>query len=216
MAYKKSEETKQQILTAAKELFNEKGYDATNIKDIAAVSGVVHSAIYYYFKNKENIARALFDHVVNQMHKAIETTRESNDDLIVEILITYLLLFEYIALNQATKKVYYELVDYSKYDIADLDRLRKKYYHGIEVLFDQVNPNHTVNDIYHYIITSDAFIKSLFKSIIYGNIEITEEEALRYFCNTIFISHFHIDEHECEDKLQRAITIVKNIELKLQ
>ncbi|MBP3749081.1 MAG: TetR family transcriptional regulator [Ruminobacter sp.] len=47
--------TKQNIMDVAKQLFCEKGYEKTNLSDIADVVGVTRGAIYWYFQNKDDL-----------------------------------------------------------------------------------------------------------------------------------------------------------------
>lgn len=53
-----------QITTAALNLFLEKGYHATTIRDIARRSGVNQGSLYDYVKNKEDILRLLLEKTV--------------------------------------------------------------------------------------------------------------------------------------------------------
>lgn len=53
-------ETKQHILDVALELFSRKGFSATSIREIAQTVGVRESAIYNYFKGKNDILQTLF------------------------------------------------------------------------------------------------------------------------------------------------------------
>lgn len=53
---KRREEKKQQILSAARNLFDKKGFKSVNVKDIAAEAGVSHVSIYNFYENKENLA----------------------------------------------------------------------------------------------------------------------------------------------------------------
>lgn len=46
---------KDQILEAAKSLFNRLGYNKTSVDDIAQVVGMKKSSLYYYYKNKEEL-----------------------------------------------------------------------------------------------------------------------------------------------------------------
>ncbi len=46
---------KEQILEAAKGLFNRLGYNKTSVDDISQAVGMRKSSLYYYFKNKEDI-----------------------------------------------------------------------------------------------------------------------------------------------------------------
>jgi AcrR family transcriptional regulator len=58
---------RQDILDATLRLFSAKGYFGTSMQDIRKESGVSIGAIYHYFKNKEEIACALYDSLLEQM-----------------------------------------------------------------------------------------------------------------------------------------------------
>jgi TetR/AcrR family transcriptional repressor of nem operon len=62
---KKTERTKQRIVVAAAELFNQKGYAGTHIRDIMQATGLAKGGIYGNFASKEEIEVAAFDHAVN-------------------------------------------------------------------------------------------------------------------------------------------------------
>lgn len=51
--------TRQEILDAAKALFNQKGFNAVSIGDIAEALGISKGNLTYYFKRKEDILEAL-------------------------------------------------------------------------------------------------------------------------------------------------------------
>ena len=56
------EETVEKILTAAKRLFLEKGYEQTTIQDIVdQLGGLTKGAVYHHFKSKEEIMDAIGD-----------------------------------------------------------------------------------------------------------------------------------------------------------
>jgi len=54
------EKTKASILAVAERLFAENGYSETSVDRIAKTAGVNKALIYYYFKNKEELALSLF------------------------------------------------------------------------------------------------------------------------------------------------------------
>lgn len=51
--------TREQIRTLALELFAERGYDATSLREIAERLGITKAAVYYHFKTKEEILTSL-------------------------------------------------------------------------------------------------------------------------------------------------------------
>ena len=51
--------TREQILDVALELFNERGYDKTSLREIAERLGVTKAALYYHFERKEDLLLGL-------------------------------------------------------------------------------------------------------------------------------------------------------------
>jgi AcrR family transcriptional regulator len=58
--------TPEKILEAARTLFNEKGTFAVTTHHIAAACGISPGNLYYHFKNKTEIIRALFDQYLTE------------------------------------------------------------------------------------------------------------------------------------------------------
>lgn len=54
-------DTRREILEVASELFTERGYEATSLRVIAERLGITKAALYYHFRNKDDILRALFE-----------------------------------------------------------------------------------------------------------------------------------------------------------
>jgi len=59
----KAGRTRNRILEAAIELFNDKGTKSVTTNHIAAAMGVSPGNLYYHFRNKEEIIRAIFTHM---------------------------------------------------------------------------------------------------------------------------------------------------------
>lgn len=57
----KGEKTRADIVSHAKQLFYEHGYDGTSFSDIVAASGLYRGNIYHYFKTKDDILKAVID-----------------------------------------------------------------------------------------------------------------------------------------------------------
>ena len=56
---KKSERTRQRIIDAANQLFYRKGYNRTSFTDVVDAAEVPRGNIYYYFKTKDDILKAV-------------------------------------------------------------------------------------------------------------------------------------------------------------
>lgn len=57
----------EQVLGAALNLFTEQGYFNTSIPDIVKASSVSTGSIYHHFRDKEGIARSLYESLVERM-----------------------------------------------------------------------------------------------------------------------------------------------------
>jgi AcrR family transcriptional regulator len=55
------QDTRERILTVARELFTEHGYDATSLREIADRLGFTKAALYYHFQSKDQIMLALLE-----------------------------------------------------------------------------------------------------------------------------------------------------------
>ncbi|NIO16790.1 MAG: CerR family C-terminal domain-containing protein [Deltaproteobacteria bacterium] len=65
------EEVRQKILVAAEELFAEKGFAATSIREIAARADVNSAMIYYYFDDKQGLYRSIIDLCSNETYRML-------------------------------------------------------------------------------------------------------------------------------------------------
>ena len=56
-------ETRAALVTAARAVFGDRGYAATNTEEIAAQAGVTKGALYHHFKGKDDLFQAVFEQV---------------------------------------------------------------------------------------------------------------------------------------------------------
>ena len=59
-----AKDTKERILAAALEMFSQKGYKGTNIRELSSSLGLVKSGIYKHYESKEAIWNALLDKMI--------------------------------------------------------------------------------------------------------------------------------------------------------
>ncbi|WP_054707120.1 TetR/AcrR family transcriptional regulator [Bacillus sp. JCM 19041] len=62
------EETYNQIVKTAYEMFAKKGFHQTSLSHIASEVGISKPAIYYYFKSKDELIKSLFEKVTQEIH----------------------------------------------------------------------------------------------------------------------------------------------------
>ncbi|MBL8034497.1 MAG: TetR/AcrR family transcriptional regulator [Leptospiraceae bacterium] len=65
---------RQQILEAAKTLFAEKGFEATNVRDIINESNLSPGTFYNYFQSKEEIFEVLTDEIIKEVRTQIQAS----------------------------------------------------------------------------------------------------------------------------------------------
>lgn len=70
----KREATRQEILSAAAELFRVKGYDATSVDDIVLAANLAKGTFYYHFQKKDDLVLALQE---SQLKETAQAAREA-------------------------------------------------------------------------------------------------------------------------------------------
>lgn len=68
----KSDATRGRILEAALQLFRDRGFGATTMREIAESAGVATGAAYYYFDSKDAIVLAFYDQAQQDMTARLE------------------------------------------------------------------------------------------------------------------------------------------------
>jgi len=67
----RSRQTKEKIVQAAINLFQERGYEKTTSNDIAAEAGVSVGSFYVYFTDKRQLLLTIFDRLADELYKNI-------------------------------------------------------------------------------------------------------------------------------------------------
>jgi AcrR family transcriptional regulator len=75
---KRPQDLESLIFETALKLFTEKGYFNTSVHDIQKEANVSIGSIYHYFKNKEAIARAIYNDLIGHMEKAMVEIRNTH------------------------------------------------------------------------------------------------------------------------------------------
>lgn len=77
----KSDATRGRILEAALQLFRDRGFEATTMREIAESAGVATGAAYYYFDSKDAIVLAFYGQAQKDMTARLEEVLAASRDL---------------------------------------------------------------------------------------------------------------------------------------
>lgn len=70
----------EQIINAARELFNIYGYKKVSMDEIAKKAGVTKRTVYSYFKSKQDLLKYFINEELENMKKMIEKIEKENND----------------------------------------------------------------------------------------------------------------------------------------
>jgi AcrR family transcriptional regulator len=71
--------TRDKVLSTALSLFTKKGYFSTSMRDITGESAVSTGSVYHYFKDKEGVAAALYQSMIERMRESLHNIASTND-----------------------------------------------------------------------------------------------------------------------------------------
>lgn len=83
---KKPSRNRERLVAAARQLFGEKGYAATSTEEVVAAAGITRGVLYYQFKDKEDLFRAVLQQTLQQIgeeiyRKTMATIQHDREDL---------------------------------------------------------------------------------------------------------------------------------------
>ncbi|ABI67385.1 TetR/AcrR family transcriptional regulator [Syntrophomonas wolfei] len=176
---KQNKERRQKILTCSLDLFIEKGYYNTSIRDIIALSEVGTGTFYNYFVDKEDILKNLLEDFAKQIISSISEYYLVEKDLYERFIETKRLTMEVFAQNETLSEIYSRVAGSSAPIDQCLkqfeDRLLEFYSRNIEYGIKKgVFKNVPVSPIAHSILAIEKF--SLYKWVVLK--AITKEEMI--------------------------------------
>jgi len=76
----RSEATRSALLGAARSLFTERGYSAVSTEEIVRAAGVTRGALYHHFRDKQDLFRAVFETIEQEMAERVAMAALSETD----------------------------------------------------------------------------------------------------------------------------------------
>lgn len=99
--------TKEHLMLAALETFYKKGVARTSLNEIAQAAGVTRGALYWHFKNKEDLFDGLFQRISDDIENCLVQDLENpGTDCWLNFRLTLLKFFERLENNNLHNKFY--------------------------------------------------------------------------------------------------------------
>ena len=76
---------REDILLAAEQVFAERGFKGTTVREVAQKAGIANSLIFYYFKNKVVLYEAVFEHTFSQLERLIQQNLDLKLDQLTKL-----------------------------------------------------------------------------------------------------------------------------------
>lgn len=83
----KAERTKEHIIEKIAGVFNEKGFAGTSMHDITELTGLTKGSIYGNFKNKDDVAIAVFNHNIEKLRQIFTAEIEKKSSCREKLLV---------------------------------------------------------------------------------------------------------------------------------
>ena len=76
----RSDNRRQELMAAAAHLFNQRGYDATSMRDIAREAGMLAGSMYYHFPSKDDLIIATYEEGTRLIAEAVQEAVKDLED----------------------------------------------------------------------------------------------------------------------------------------
>jgi AcrR family transcriptional regulator len=76
----RGEATREKLVTAARELFSERGYAAVGTNEVVRRAGVTRGALYHHFRDKKDLFRAVYEQTEREIVEGTAATIATIDD----------------------------------------------------------------------------------------------------------------------------------------
>jgi len=100
------QEKRDRILECALDLFSEKGYVNTPVRDIIDLSGFGTGTFYKYFDNKEDVLKILLEDFLEQIVVSVNEFFKSEKDLYLRFVDSKRVIMEVFACNEKLSELY--------------------------------------------------------------------------------------------------------------
>ena len=133
--------TRERILEIATDLFGEKGYAGTYVREIVETAGVSKPVLYYYFKSKEGLFYAILEWATDVQRGVLNEVFEFSGSVLERFFYLYRRVYEGIREYQSLYKMIHGLMygppqgapeyDYYRFQTEMFDAVKRIYSEGL-------------------------------------------------------------------------------------
>ena len=133
---------RERLLETAIDMFAEKGYAGTSVREIVDCAGVSKPVLYYYFKSKEGLFLAILDMAENLQKQLLAGVLESDGNVLDRLLLLYRRLYAGIDERRSLYKMIHSLIfgppqgapdyDFTRYHLHMINAICEIYNAGID------------------------------------------------------------------------------------
>jgi AcrR family transcriptional regulator len=127
---------RERLLNVAIQLFAQKGFESTSVREIASAAEVTKPTLYYYFKSKEGLYLELLDHLCGTIENTIMLSLVSQGTARSRIELFILGILDSIIENNDNRQLLYVLLLDSRRDI--LSRYHERITNLITTIINEV------------------------------------------------------------------------------
>lgn len=103
-------EVRNALLAAGIHLFAAKGYASTSVREIVSLAGVTKPVLYYYFRNKEGLFKAILDWASEEQEILLHEALQAPGTALERILHLYRRIYQGLMENLQLFKLIYHLI----------------------------------------------------------------------------------------------------------
>ena len=133
--------TRQKLLEIATELFAEKGYASTSVREIVDRAGVSKPVLYYYFQSKEGLFYAILEWAADLQKEILNEIFTASGSVLDRFIYFYRRILEGVEEYQNLYNLIHGLIygppqgapeyDYPEYQRRMFDAVKRIYAHGL-------------------------------------------------------------------------------------
>jgi AcrR family transcriptional regulator len=133
---------RERLLETAAQLFAEKGYAETYVREIVEKAGVSKPVLYYYFQSKEGLFHAILEWAADVQQKILDEVLDASGTVLERFIYMYRRVYEGVRQYENLYKMIHGLIygppqgapeyDYSRYQHYMVNLVKRIYCEGLQ------------------------------------------------------------------------------------